>query len=331
MPLGEHAVLRGPCPGHAPSGHACGGTGGRSPSWRPAGPRPPPGGPGGQPAARRGTRPPDRSPRPRRGLAGGSRQAGGIALHAHHDHAQVEGGLRQPRRRPRIEAPLEHVALDVQGTGHHALLGSLGLRADAHQQRARPHGRAGLLGAEPLQPGTRLAQDLLDRADRAPAADRYHRAAVSVTTRSRPPGPNPKRRMLVGGGEYACTLTALCAEALITSGTYRAPNDLTSPRATGTDGPARRPSAIRSRRAPRATVKAPEDSPWSWKPVRCPGSQLSNHTSWSSFQASRWYQRWPGSYRTRLSHSCSRAATSWTSCRSRPGSAVNWPCARTSL
>ena len=30
---------------------------------------------------------------------------------------------------------------------------------------------------------------------------RYHRTAVSIVTRSRPPGPNSKRRMEVSGGE----------------------------------------------------------------------------------------------------------------------------------
>src|SRR5215470_2341030 len=82
---------------------------------------------------------------------------------------------------------------------------------------------------------------------------------------------------------------------------YQGPNVLTSPRDTAADGPGRRPGAVRSRRAPRATVNAPADSPWSWKPVRCPGSQLSSHTSWSSPQVSRWYQRRLRSYRTRLS------------------------------
>src|SRR6516164_1649081 len=98
---------------------------------------------------------------------------------------------------------------------------------------------------------------------------------------------------------------------------YQGPNDLTWPRGTTADGPGRRPGAVRSRSAPRATVNAPEDSPWSWKPVRCPGSQLSSHTSWSSSEVSRWYQRRSRSYRTRLSHSCSLAATPWTICRSR--------------
>ena len=58
-----------------------------------------------------------------------------------------------------------------------------------------------------------------------------------MLTRSSPAGPNSKRRMLISGGEYACTLTAGCTEALITTWTYQGPNDLTSPRATGTDGP----------------------------------------------------------------------------------------------
>ena len=83
------------------------------------------------------------------------------------------------------------------------------------------------------------------------------------------------------------TLTAGCTEALITSWMYQGPNDFTSPWDTAADRPGRRPGAVRSRRTPRATAKAPEDSPWSWNPVRCPGSQLSSHTSWSSSEVSR--------------------------------------------
>ena len=134
-------------------------------------------------------------------LQGRRRQAGGIALHAHHDHTQVVAGLWQPGRRPRVEPPFEHVALHVQGAWHQALLGTLRLGADVHEQRARPHRLAGLAWPEPPQPGPGLAEDLLDGAGRAPVAARYHRTAVSMVTRSRPPGPNSKRRMDVSGGE----------------------------------------------------------------------------------------------------------------------------------
>ena len=34
-------------------------------------------------------------------------------------------------------------------------------------------------------------------------------------------------------------------------------------------------------KGPVATTNAPEDSPWSWKPVDCPGSQPMTHISWS--------------------------------------------------
>jgi len=89
----------------------------------------------------------------------------------------------------------------VQGTWHHALLGALRLGPDVHEQRARPHRLDGIPRPEPPQPRPGLAEYLVDGAGRAPAAVRYHRTAVSRVTRSRPPGPNWKRRMLVSGGE----------------------------------------------------------------------------------------------------------------------------------
>jgi hypothetical protein len=53
------------------------------------------------------------------------------------------------RRRARVEAPFEHVPLDLQRAGHDALPGALGLRPDVHEHGAGCHGRAGFLRAQP--------------------------------------------------------------------------------------------------------------------------------------------------------------------------------------
>ncbi len=75
----------------------------------------------------------------------------------------------------------------------------------------------------------------------------------------------------------------------------------------GPDGPGRSTVSVS---LPLTTVNAPVVSPWSCRPVHCPGSQLSSHTwrPWAS--SSRTAKRSSGSYRSRLRQRCRSAANS---------------------
>ena len=80
--------------------------------------------------------------------AGGC-QAGLEAFVAHHDEpsARVRHPLVAPGR-VGVAAPLEHVARDEHGAGHHAVALALGLRPDVHDQRPGGQGGAGLRGLQ---------------------------------------------------------------------------------------------------------------------------------------------------------------------------------------
>jgi len=108
----------------------------------------------------------------------GRRQAGGVALRAHDDDAQIIAGLRQAGGRRRVEAPLKDVALDHEGAGHLALGRPLRGRADVDDERSVPAGRQRLRRADALQPGARIRQDLVDR----PAAGRRCGSPVQLHT-----------------------------------------------------------------------------------------------------------------------------------------------------
>ena len=69
-------------------------------------------------------------------LQGGGRQARGVALLAQHDDLEVVVGDAQRGLARRVEAPLEHVALDDEGARQVAVLGPLGGRADVDDDRA---------------------------------------------------------------------------------------------------------------------------------------------------------------------------------------------------
>jgi hypothetical protein len=137
---------------------------------------------------------------------------------------------------------------------------------------------------------------------------------------TRPPAVSSNRRIAVSGGEYAWTLTAGAAEVLTTSCTCAGPNGRAWPagitRLAATDSPA---GTVRSVSSPWATVNAPTAAPWSWKPVLCPGSQLSSQTSRSVVSSSRANQRRAGSNRTVGCHRAGWLATALTSRASSSG------------
>jgi hypothetical protein len=96
-------------------------------------------------------------------LEAGRGQAGGVALRAQdHDRLVVAPHLGEPVRAARVEAPLEHVALDDQRPGDLTLLLALGGRAVVDQQAAAgDHGR-GLRRLHAPEPGPRLVEEPVD-------------------------------------------------------------------------------------------------------------------------------------------------------------------------
>ena len=96
-------------------------------------------------------------------LQGSGREARRVALRAQHDHPHVvAGGLGKPCRAGGVEPPLEHVALDQQGSGHLALEGALRGRADVDELGAVEPGDVGRHRAQPVERAASPVQEALD-------------------------------------------------------------------------------------------------------------------------------------------------------------------------
>jgi hypothetical protein len=98
-----------------------------------------------------------------------------------YDNAQVVSVRDgEPRRTPRIESPLQHVALDNQRPEDASLALALLLRANINQKSRRAHLGLpellqSLLSADALQLSTRLRQDLVDALRAGRRQQRVHR------------------------------------------------------------------------------------------------------------------------------------------------------------
>jgi hypothetical protein len=115
-------------------------------------------------------------------VQGCSSQRRGVALGAEDDDLQVSAGLRQARGAGRVEAPLEHVALDDQRAGNLTLLHPLRVRPDVDQQRAGGRSGVGLLRRVALQPCMGGGEQGVD------AHDSSGESVSTVRTRCRPAG-----------------------------------------------------------------------------------------------------------------------------------------------
>src|SRR5262249_57423048 len=90
-------------------------------------------------------------------------------------------------------------------------------RAGAGTYRARDGGTGNDRTGNDRARDNRAGQDR--QAGPLPGAEPARQVAPATPRSCSPAGPDSKRRMVVSGGEYACTLTAGCTEALITSWT----------------------------------------------------------------------------------------------------------------
>ena len=94
-----------------------------------------------------------------------------------HDHVQVVVGDAQRRLARGVEAPLEHVALDDEGTGEVAVLGPLGGRPDVDDDGPGLHRVEGLDRREPVQSCAGGREQQVDAAG--------HQSAPAARVRSR--------------------------------------------------------------------------------------------------------------------------------------------------
>ena len=158
-----------------------------------------------------------------RAQAEGTQAVGGearaVPLGAQDDDLDVVAGrLGQPCVAERVEAPLEHVALDDQGARHRALAGPLRRRPGVDQQRTVGDPGRGLLGADPGDAPARLRQQLVDRPGPFGPCRCAHQStpACSVPMRSSRPCSTRYVFMTDSRGEYTCTLTAASVPTLRT-------------------------------------------------------------------------------------------------------------------
>jgi hypothetical protein len=121
-------------------------------------------------------------------LQGRGGQAGGEAILAeHHDPVVIPTDPGQPGVRARIQTPFQVVALHHDRAGYLAFVSPLRGRPDIDQHSVGAQFGEGLARGHPHQPVPRGRQHLLNRAGTG-GPGRYHAAAPSVSSFTRPPG-----------------------------------------------------------------------------------------------------------------------------------------------